>query len=79
MMSRTKRISITVPSDLLEELKGQVRTRQRSRFISEAVREKLTAVTEQELVQGYREMAEDSRQLMAEFQVVDQENWGAEE
>ena len=78
-MSRTKQVSITVPSDLLKELDRQVGARQRSRFITEAVREKLTAVTTQELVEGYREMAEESRQLIAEFQAVDQENWGAEE
>lgn len=78
-MPRTKQISITVPSDLLEELEGQVGARQRSRFITEAVREKLAAVAEQELVEGYQEMAEESRQLMAEFQTVDQENWQAEE
>lgn len=63
-MAEVKRIMITLPNSLLEEVDGMVRSerRNRSEFIREAMRlyinERRRAHVREALIQGYLEMAD---------------------
>lgn len=79
METRTIRVNISVPKDLLAAVDRMAGKRKRSRFIAEAVRERVEQAQREKLAKlmarGYRENREDSADLSEEFEAVDLENW----
>jgi metal-responsive CopG/Arc/MetJ family transcriptional regulator len=64
----TVRLNISIPENLFRELNKEVKSRQRSRFISNAVRESLKNKREQTLAEEYREAAKDIRKINQELE-----------
>ena len=73
------RVNFTLPEEVLESLKSNVKERQRSSFVAAALREKLVSLErerlEAELIEGYQACAEESRAINAEWEAVTLENW----
>lgn len=71
-----KRWNITLPDDVTKELK---KIPNKSRFIAEALRQKLNAGKrakfESLLEEGYRAEAKEARQINKEWESVTLENW----
>ena len=66
----TVRLNVSIPENLFRELNKEVKSRQRSRFISNAVRESLKSIKEQKLAEEYREAAKDIRKINQELEGV---------
>lgn len=64
----TVRLNISIPESLFRELNKEVKSRQRSRFISNAVREYLKSKKSQKLAEEYREAAKDIRKINQELE-----------
>ena len=75
----TVRMNITLPSSLAKELKQITAQRKRSRFISDAIAEKIKQLKEQQLekllVEGYQATREEGLKLTKEFERLDIEGW----
>lgn len=73
------RINFTLPADLIESLKANVRERERSSFVADALREKLAEIERErlkaELIAGYKAMAEEGRRINAEWEAITLESW----
>lgn len=76
---KTLRLNFTIPEDVNKQLRELVAPRKRSRFVSEAVREKLQKIEEekfnQELIRGYIERREEDIALNKEWEAATLENW----
>lgn len=73
------KVNFTFPENVIELLKQNVRERERSSFVAEAVREKLASVErarlEQELIEGYQVTAEEDAAINAEWEAITMESW----
>jgi metal-responsive CopG/Arc/MetJ family transcriptional regulator len=75
----TVRMNITLPSSLAKELKQIAGARKRSKFISDAIAQKIKRLKKQELekllVEGYQATREEGLKLTKEFEQLDIEGW----
>ena len=75
----TVRMNITLPTSLARELKQVTAPRKRSRFISNAIAEKIKHLKEQQLdkllVEGYQAARDEGMKLTQEFEHMDIEGW----
>ena len=79
MDTETVRLNVTLPKGLVEAMNRMTEPRKRSRFIAEAVRQKIEQKKRKEmerlLVEGYQAAAKESLALTKEFESVDLEGW----
>ena len=79
MHSETVRINIILPKDLVESLNQIAGPRNRSRLISESIREAIRqrekAELEKQLEEGYRASVKENVAFAKEFETVDLEGW----
>ncbi|MFC1815025.1 CopG family ribbon-helix-helix protein [Thermodesulfobacteriota bacterium] len=79
MNTDTVRLNITLPKELAQALNKLSGPRKRSRFISEAIRQRIEQRQKEELdkilEEGYRAMGGESLALAKEFEAVDLEGW----
>lgn len=79
METETVRLNITLPKGLVQAMNRVAEPRKRSRFIAEAVRQKIEQNDKEELekllVEGYRAAAKESLALTKEFESADLEGW----
>ncbi|MFC1881447.1 hypothetical protein ACFL2S_08145 [Thermodesulfobacteriota bacterium] len=79
METETVRLNITLPKGLVQAMNRVTEPRKRSRFIAEAVRQKIEQNDKEELekllVEGYRAAAKESLALTKEFESADLEGW----
>lgn len=79
MDTETVRLNITLPKGLVEAMNRVTEPRKRSRFIAEAVRQKIEQKEKEELekllVEGYQAAAKESLALTKDFENVDLEGW----
>jgi metal-responsive CopG/Arc/MetJ family transcriptional regulator len=79
METQKVRINISVPKELLMAIDRMAGKRKRSRFIAEAVRERIESVKTERLAtlmaEGYRKNRQETLDLAAEFAAADLENW----
>jgi len=79
MHTETVRLNIILPKDLIESLNRIAGPRNRSRLISESIREYIrqrkNAELEKQLEEGYRASAKESIAVAREFEAVDLEGW----
>ena len=75
----TVRMNITLPSSLAKELKQITAQRKRSKFISDAIAQKIKQLKKQELekllVEGYQATKKEGLKLTKEFEQLDIEGW----
>ena len=73
------KMTFTIPEEVAEEFKNAVRNSQRSRFVANAVAEKLQVLKEEqlnrELIESYIERYEEDRQLNEEWEAATLEGW----
>jgi len=73
------RLSVTLPRALVEAMNRMTEPRKRSRFIAEAVRQKIEQKEKEEieklLVKGYLAAAKESLALTKGFESADLEGW----
>jgi len=79
MHSENVRLNVTLPRDLVESMNQIAGPRNRSRMISESVREYIQQKTktelEKRLEEGYRASAVENIALTKEFEAIDLEGW----
>jgi metal-responsive CopG/Arc/MetJ family transcriptional regulator len=79
MNSETVRINIILPRDLVESLNKIAGPRNRSRLISESIRESIRqrkkTELEKQLEEGYRASKKENIAFVKEFEAVDLEGW----
>jgi metal-responsive CopG/Arc/MetJ family transcriptional regulator len=79
MHSETVRINIILPRDMVEYLNQIAGPRNRSRLISESIRESIRqrkkAELEKQLEEGYRASIKENIAFAKEFEAVDLEGW----
>jgi metal-responsive CopG/Arc/MetJ family transcriptional regulator len=79
MHSETVRLNIILPKDQVESLNQIAGPRNRSRVISESIREYILQrgkmELEKQLEEGYRASAKENISFAKEFEVVDLEGW----
>lgn len=79
METTTVRLNIILPQDLAKSLNEVAGPRNRSRVISESIREYLRqrkkSELDKQLEEGYRASAKENIALAKEFEAVDQEGW----
>jgi len=77
-MSAVK-LNITIPEELARQLEELVGSREKSRFIAEALRKRIGEIQEQELnrilEEGYKARKQESLSIAKEFEPVDLEGW----
>jgi len=75
------RLNITLPKDIADSLNLMAGPRKRSRFIAEAIAERIRNIRkeqlERDLAEGYSVGREESVSLSTEFETVDLEGWDA--
>ncbi len=79
MDTETVRLNVTLPKGLVEAINRVAEPRKRSRFIAEAVRQKIEQKEKEEieklLVKGYMAAAKESLALTKKFESADLEGW----
>ena len=79
MDTETVRLNVTLPKGLVEAMYRVTEPRKRSRFIAEAVRQKIEQQEKEEmerlLEEGYQAAAKESLALTKEFESADLEGW----
>ena len=79
MHSENVRLNVTLPRDLVESLNQIAGPRNRSRMISESVREYIRQrkknELEKRLEEGYRASAAENIAMTKEFEAIDLEGW----
>lgn len=79
MHTDSVRINITLPKEIAESLKRMTGPRRRSRFIAEAIADRIERkekeTLELELEEGYRANRNEALAITAEFKAVDLEGW----
>lgn len=75
----TVRLNITLPDNLAVKMNSLIKPRQRSRFIAEAVGQKITELEElalqKQLEEGYKVRREESLKITKEFENLDLRGW----
>jgi len=73
------RLNITLPRELAEELDELSGPKKRSRFIAEALRQRIKQIEREELdrdlEEGYRDTEQEGLGLAKEFETADLEGW----
>ena len=73
------RLNITLPKDLARQLESVVGARMRSKFIADAVAERIEALRKEalraEMTEGYERRKEEGLALTREFEAADLEGW----
>ena len=64
------RINVSLAEELYEELRKEVRPRKRSRFIAESVRESLSRMKAEQLVEEYQAAAAEIQEIGRELDGV---------
>jgi metal-responsive CopG/Arc/MetJ family transcriptional regulator len=81
MASDVIRLNITLPKDIADSLNLMAGPRKRSRFIAEAIAERIGNIRkeqlERDLAEGYSVAREESVSLSTEFETFDLEGWDA--
>ena len=76
---RTVRLNITLPEELAQALEKLVSPRQKSRFIAEAISQRIKKIQNEELErtleEGYRARKDESISIAKEFESIDIEGW----
>jgi predicted glycosyl hydrolase (DUF1957 family) len=67
---RKKKMSIVISPNVLEEMSTYVRKRGMSKFIEQALKNELKRLKKQQLIQAYRESAQEARQENQFFEGV---------
>jgi len=67
---RKKKMSIVISPQLRDEMSNYVRERGMSKFIEQALKNELTRLKKQQLIQAYRESAKEARQENQFFEGV---------
>jgi len=79
MHSENVRLNVTLPRDLVESMNQIAGPRNRSRIISESIREYIRqrkkAELEKQLEEGYRASVKENIVFAQEFEAVDLEGW----
>lgn len=79
MNTDSVRLNITLPRELAQALNKLTGPRKRSRFISEAIKQRIEQMQREEidklLEEGYRVASQESLALSKEFEVIDLEGW----
>jgi metal-responsive CopG/Arc/MetJ family transcriptional regulator len=79
MHTENVRLNIILPKDQVESLNQIAGPRNRSRIISESIREYIVqrkkVELEKQLEEGYRAAAKENIALIKEFEAVDLEGW----
>jgi metal-responsive CopG/Arc/MetJ family transcriptional regulator len=79
MDTKTVRFNVTRPKGLVEAMNRMTEPRKRSRFIAEAVRQKIEQKEKEEieklLEEGYQAAAKESLALTKKFESADLEGW----
>ncbi len=79
MDPKTVRLNVTLPKGLVKAMNRVTEPRKRSRFIAEAIRQKIEQKEKEEmeklLVEGYQAAAKESLVLTKEFENADLEGW----
>jgi metal-responsive CopG/Arc/MetJ family transcriptional regulator len=79
MHTENVRLNIILPKDQVESLNQIAGPRNRSRIISESIREYIVqrkkVELEKQLEEGYRATAKENIALVKEFEAVDLEGW----
>ena len=72
-----KRLNITFPSDLANQLRKEIPARTRSQYIANAVKEKLYKEKnlKKELIKSYKANAKLYEEINKEWETVDLESW----
>jgi len=73
------RLNITIPEELARELDKLVGQRNKSRFISDALRQRIKEIQQRELdkklEEGYKARKEESLSIAEGFEAADLEGW----
>ena len=79
METETVRLNVTLPKRLVEAMNRVAEPRKRSRFIAEAVSQKIEQKEKEDmeklLIEGYQAAATESLALAKEFESADLEDW----
>jgi metal-responsive CopG/Arc/MetJ family transcriptional regulator len=80
--SVSARLNLKVPLDVLEEIEKLSGPRQRSKFIVEAIRDRIAAIKREQLAllmkEGYLARSDEATELAEEFEPLDMEGLGAD-
>ena len=72
-----KRLNITLPEEIVEEIKD---VPNKSRFIAEALKEKLEKMKKEKLdrllIEGYKATKEEDKNVDEEWEKITLESWG---
>ena len=73
----TVRLNITLPSNIALQLDEMVGPKMKSRFIAEAIQERLKQIQDERLnralAEGYKDACQESIDMAGEFEIVDME------
>ena len=74
---QSQRINITLPNDLAQDLRKTIPARSRSKFISEALKEKLAKKRnlKKEWIKALKANYEYDKQVMEEWAVTETKGW----
>lgn len=74
---QTQRINITLPNDVARDLRNTIPARFRSKFISEALKEKLTKKRnlKKEWIKALKANFEYDKKMMREWSAIEVEAW----
>jgi len=64
----TVRINVSIPKAVFQDLSQEVKSRKRSKFISESIKRSLKEKRDQKLAAEYREAAEEIRRINQDFE-----------
>lgn len=75
----TVRLNITLPGNLAVKMNSFIKPRQRSRFIADAVQQKISEMEEiallEQLKEGYQARKEEGLKITKEFEILDLREW----
>jgi metal-responsive CopG/Arc/MetJ family transcriptional regulator len=73
------RLNITLPDDLAQKLDEIVKTKEKSRFIAETLRQRIEKIQHEQLQkaleEGYKARREESHFVAKDFEAIDLEGW----
>jgi len=75
----TKRINMSLPDNLLAELNSLIKPRLKSKFVAEAIKDKIDKVKKERLnsllKEGYKATHKEDIDITKEFEIADREDW----
>ena len=81
MATESVRLNITLPADLAKKLKHITASRKQSKFVAEAVEQKIKELKQKQmekvLVDGYKATRKEGIAITKDFDSVDLEGWDA--